>query len=43
VSAPRRKVVYEALHFLVEEIKASVPIFGKEILEDDSYTWKTNS
>ncbi len=43
VSAPKRKVVYEALHFLVEEIKASVPIFGKEILEDDSYTWKTNS
>jgi len=43
VSAPRRKVVYEALEFLVEEIKKSVAIFGKEIFEDESYTWKENS
>ncbi|MCG9791265.1 molybdenum cofactor biosynthesis protein MoaE [Flavobacterium algicola] len=43
VSAPRRKVVYEALEFLVEEIKKSVAIFGKEIFEDESYIWKENS
>lgn len=43
VSAPRRKVVYEALEFLVEEIKEKVAIFGKELLEDESYTWKKNT
>lgn len=42
VSAPRRKVTYEALEYIVENIKKDVPIFGKEILEDQSYTWKTN-
>ncbi|WP_293871550.1 molybdenum cofactor biosynthesis protein MoaE [Flavobacterium sp.] len=42
VSAPRRKVVYKALEFLVEEIKEKIPIFGKEIFEDESYTWKKN-
>lgn len=43
VSAPRRKVVYEALEFLVEEIKEKTAVFGKEIMEDESYTWKENS
>ena len=43
VSAPRRKVVYEALEFLVEAVKEKAPIFGKEILEDESYTWKQNT
>ena len=43
VSAPRRKVVYEALEFLVEEIKEKVAIFGKEIFEDETYSWKKNS
>ena len=43
VSAPRRKVVYEALEFLVEAIKEKAPVFGKEIFEDESYTWKENS
>lgn len=43
VSAPRRKVVYEALNFLVEEIKEKVAIFGKELFEDESYTWKKNN
>lgn len=42
VSAPRRKVTYEALEYIVENIKKDVPIFGKEILEDQSYTWKKN-
>lgn len=43
VSAPRRKVVYEALNYLVEEIKEKVAIFGKEIFEDETYTWKKNN
>ena len=43
VSAPRRKVVFEALEFLVEEIKGKVPVFGKEIFEDETYTWKKNT
>lgn len=43
VSSPRRKVVFEALEYVVEEIKANVPIFGKEIFEDDTHQWKVNS
>jgi molybdopterin synthase catalytic subunit len=43
VSAPRRKVTYEALEFLVEAIKEKAPIFGKEIFEDASFTWKKNT
>jgi len=43
VSAPRRKVVFEALEFLVTAIKAMVPVFGKEIFEDETYTWKKNT
>ncbi|MEO5775722.1 MAG: molybdenum cofactor biosynthesis protein MoaE [Flavobacterium sp.] len=43
VSAPRRKVVFEAIEFLVEEIKEKAPIFGKEIFEDETYTWKKNT
>jgi molybdopterin synthase catalytic subunit len=42
VSAPRRKTTYVALEFLVEEIKEKVAIFGKEIVEDESYSWKKN-
>lgn len=42
VSAPHRKVVFEALNFVVEEIKAHVPVFGKEVFEDSSYQWKVN-
>jgi len=43
VSAPRRKVTYEALEFLVEAIKEKAPVFGKEIFEDETHTWKKNS
>ena len=43
VSSPRRKVVFEALEFIVEAIKADVPVFGKEIFEDQSHQWKVNS
>ena len=43
VSAPRRKVVFEAIEFTVETIKKQTPVFGKEILEDDSFSWKENT
>lgn len=43
VSSPRRKVVFEALEYVVEAIKADVPIFGKEIFKDLSHQWKVNS
>ncbi|MEC3907780.1 molybdenum cofactor biosynthesis protein MoaE [Tamlana sp. 2201CG12-4] len=43
VSSPRRKVVFEALEYIVEAIKAEVPVFGKEIFEDQSHQWKVNS
>ncbi|MGC1205967.1 MAG: molybdenum cofactor biosynthesis protein MoaE [Flavobacteriaceae bacterium] len=43
VSSPRRKVVFEALEYIVEAIKADVPVFGKEIFEDESHQWKVNN
>jgi len=43
VSSPRRKVVFKALEYVVEEIKAKAPVFGKEIFEDSSHQWKVNS
>jgi molybdopterin synthase catalytic subunit len=43
VSSPRRKEVFKALEYVVEEIKAHVPVFGKELFEDDTHQWKVNS
>jgi molybdopterin synthase catalytic subunit len=43
VSSPRRKVVFEALEYIVEAIKADAPVFGKEIFEDSTHQWKKNS
>ena len=43
VSSPRRKDAFEASRYIVEEIKAKVPIFGKEILSDESHRWKENT
>ncbi len=42
VSSSRRKVVFEALEYVVEEIKAKAPVFGKEIFEDETHQWKVN-
>ncbi|AUC76985.1 MULTISPECIES: molybdenum cofactor biosynthesis protein MoaE [unclassified Olleya] len=41
-SSPRRKIVFKAIEYIVEEIKAHVPVFGKEIFEDDTHQWKAN-
>ena len=43
VSATRRKQVYEATESIVNWIKEDVPIFGKEIFENEDYTWKVNT
>ncbi|MDU8885070.1 molybdenum cofactor biosynthesis protein MoaE [Yeosuana sp. MJ-SS3] len=43
VSSPRRKEVFKALEFVVEEIKIKVPVYGKEIFEDETHQWKVNS
>lgn len=42
VSATRRKQVYEATEAIVNWIKTDVPIFGKEIFENENFTWKKN-
>ncbi|MHA4738096.1 molybdenum cofactor biosynthesis protein MoaE [Dyadobacter sp. MSC1_007] len=43
VSSPHRRAAFEALEYLVEEIKANVPIFGKEIMGEGGHVWKENS
>jgi molybdopterin synthase catalytic subunit len=42
VSASHRLAASEACQWIVEEIKNSVPVWGKEIFEDDTYQWKEN-
>lgn len=41
-SSTHRKAAREANRFLVDEIKERVPIFGKEIFEDETHQWKVN-
>jgi len=43
VSAKRRKEVFEATEYLVNQVKEMVPIFGKEIFEDQTHQWKINN
>ena len=42
VSSPHRRVAFEASEYIVEQIKAHVPIFGKEITQAGDYSWKEN-
>lgn len=42
-SSAHRKEAMDACRWLVEEIKANVPVFGKEIFEDESHQWKVNN
>jgi molybdopterin synthase catalytic subunit len=42
-SAPHRHAAVEACAYIVERIKAEVPIWGKEIFEDESFVWKVNT
>ncbi len=43
VSAKHRTAAFEACRWITEEIKANVPVFGKEIFEDETYAWKVNT
>lgn len=42
-SSAHRKEAMDACRWLVEEIKAKAPVYGKEIFEDESYQWKVNT
>lgn len=41
-SSRHRKDAIDACTYIVERIKREVPIWGKEIFEDESYVWKEN-
>lgn len=43
VSSGHRKAAFSACRDLVELIKKEVPIFGKELFEDESHQWKVNT
>ncbi len=43
ISSEHRKAAINACSEIVEEIKTKVPIFGKEIFEDETYVWKENN
>lgn len=42
VSSKHRKDAFTACQHIVERIKADVPIWGKELLGDDTSVWKEN-
>ncbi len=41
-SSRHRKMAIEACTELVEMIKAELPVWGKELLDDQGYVWKVN-
>ncbi|PCJ81122.1 MAG: molybdopterin converting factor [Flavobacteriales bacterium] len=42
VSSKHRDECYKASRFIVEEVKAKAPVFGKEIFDDGTHIWKKN-
>lgn len=42
VSAPHRQAAFDGIRDLVERIKKELPVFGKEVFQDESYSWKVN-
>ncbi len=42
VSAPHRQAAFEGLREVVERIKKELPVFGRELFADRSYSWKVN-
>jgi len=42
VSAPHRKAAFDATHLLVDRLKAELPIWGKEIFDNQQSQWKVN-
>ncbi|MCE9540705.1 MAG: molybdenum cofactor biosynthesis protein MoaE [Bacteroidetes bacterium] len=43
VSSKHRTQAFDACRYIVEEIKANVPVWGKEIFEDETFVWKENT
>lgn len=41
-SSTHRKAAIEACAETVERLKAELPVWGKELFEDESYQWKAN-
>ena len=41
-SSAHRKAAIDACKEVVERIKAELPIWGKELFEDETHQWKTN-
>jgi len=41
-SSKHRRAAIEACTYIVERVKNEVPVWGMEILEDNSYFWKQN-
>jgi molybdopterin synthase catalytic subunit len=42
ITSAHRKEAFEGCRYIVEEIKKDLPVWGKEIFEDDNYVWKEN-
>ncbi len=42
-SSKHRKAAMEACTYIVDRLKQEVPVWGKEIFDDDTYTWKQNN
>ena len=43
VSSKHRNDSFDACREIVEQIKANVPIWGKEMFDDETYVWKQNN
>ena len=41
-SSPHRKAAIDACEEIVERLKAELPVWGKELLADETYHWKEN-
>ena len=42
-SSSHRKAAIDACEDVVERIKKELPVWGKELFEDDTYQWKENN
>jgi molybdopterin synthase catalytic subunit len=42
-SSPHRRAAADACNETVERIKSELPVWGKEIFEDETHQWKMNT
>ena len=42
-SSKHRRAAIDACNEVVEHIKNELPVWGKEVFEDETYTWKVNT